>query len=128
MHIYDILFTMNIYVAHSRNFDFKSELYQPLRGSELNDTHNFVLPHEHSDEPFTSKDFLQDNCDVMIAEVSSHATGIGIEVGWADAYNVRIICVYKTDSNLSGSLKVVCDTFVEYQNPSDLINKLSKIL
>jgi len=32
---------MKIFVAHSSNFDFKNELYLPLRNSSLNNKHIF---------------------------------------------------------------------------------------
>ncbi len=72
---------MKIYIAHSRNFDFQNELYKPIRQSPLNNEHSFVLPHENSDEPFNSKEYLEDKADLLIAEVSDPATGLGIELG-----------------------------------------------
>jgi len=51
--------TFNIYVSHQRSFNFKKELYEPIRQSSLNDKYNFVLPHEISDEVFNSKEYLQ---------------------------------------------------------------------
>ncbi|MBW2985833.1 hypothetical protein KY333_00525 [Candidatus Woesearchaeota archaeon] len=37
---------MKIYVGHAKKFDFKKELYEPLRKSPLNNEHEIVLPHE----------------------------------------------------------------------------------
>lgn len=34
---------MKIFVAHSSNFDFKNELYLPLRNSDLNNKHKIFL-------------------------------------------------------------------------------------
>lgn len=119
---------MNIYVAHSRNFDFKKELYTPIRKSSLNEKHIFVLPHENSNEPFNSKKYLQKECNLLIAEVSEPATGLGIELGWANSYGVPIVCIYKKGSKLSGSLKVVSENFVEYSNSKELISKIEKII
>ncbi len=119
---------MNIYVSHSRSFDFKKDLYEPIRQSSLNDEHTFVLPHETSDEPFNSKDYLQNQADLMIAEVSEPATGLGIELGWADAYKVPIVCIYRKGSKVSGSLKVVSKNFVEYSNSKELISGIERIL
>jgi hypothetical protein len=119
---------MKIYVAHSRSFDFKKELYEPIRQSSLNDEHTFVLPHETSDEPFNSKDYLKNKADLMIAEVSESATGLGIELGWADIYEVPIICIYRKGSKVSDSLKVVLKNFVEYSNSKELIFGIKRIL
>ena len=81
---------MKIYVGHSRNFDFKKELYEPLRKLPC----EFIFPHEKSDKQFNSKDVLK-SCNLMIAEVSFPSIGLGIEIGWADSYGVPIIFVHK---------------------------------
>jgi hypothetical protein len=114
---------MKIYVAHSTGFNYKEELYKPIRDSLLNSKHEIVLPHEDSSELFDSKSYLN-NCDVLLAEVSLPSTGVGIELGWANLKQVRIICMYKVGSKPSSSLKAVTNEFVEYSLPEDLISKL----
>lgn len=49
---------MDIYVAHSTNFNFE-QLYELLEDSQLSDEHNFVFPHKNSDELFDSHTFLR---------------------------------------------------------------------
>jgi hypothetical protein len=119
---------MKIYVAHSRSFDFKKELYEPVRQSFLNDEHAFVLPHETSDELFNSKDYLKNEADLIIAEISEPTTGLGIELGWADTYEVPIVCIYRKGSKVSGSLEVVSKNFVEYSNSKELISGIKEII
>lgn len=116
---------MEIYIAHSNGFDFKNELYAPLRKSELNIKHHIFLPHE-TDEFVNTKEIIRKS-DIIVAEVSYPATGVGIELGWANDANKRVICIYKTGCKVSKSLKVVCNTFIEYSNSSDIIAKLSEI-
>jgi hypothetical protein len=116
---------MDIYVGHSSSIDFKEQLYQPLRNSSLDDEHNIVLPHEDSDEPFNSKEFLRDECDVFVAEVSEASTGLGIELGWADLYEVPVICVYREGSTPSSSILAVFDTVEKYRNSEDLVELVS---
>lgn len=112
---------MRIYISHSRNFDFQNELYTPLKQSNLSKTHEFILPHQDSDKPFNTKELLQNKgCDMVLAEVSFPATGQGIELGWANVFEIPIVCIYKTGSKISGSLKVVCKDFLEYQSLPDL--------
>jgi len=114
---------MKIYVSHSKNFDYKKELYEVLENSGLNQ--EFILPHKESNSSFNSKElFKNKQCDLVLAEVSLPATGQGIELGWADAYQVPLVCVYKKDAKIAGSLKVITDQFIEYENTSDLISKL----
>jgi hypothetical protein len=117
---------MKIYIGHSKNFDFKTELYEPLKQSELASLHELIFPHE-TDQVINSKDIIK-NCDLMIAEVSFPATGLGIELGWANCFERPIICIYKTGSKISGSLKVVSNTFIEYSNEAELVNKLKEVL
>jgi hypothetical protein len=119
---------MKIYVAHPVGIDFKKELYKPIRQSSLNQEHTFLLPHEASDGSFNSKEYLRDEADLLIAEVSLSATGLGIELGWADVYKVPIICIYKTGSKLAGSLKVVSHNFIEYSNSDELIAGIQKVI
>lgn len=117
---------MNIYVTHSTGFDYKNELYSPIRSSDLNRKHSFILPHEKSDTPFSSKEmFGSKKFDLVLAEVSHPSTGQGIELGWADAFGVKIICMYKKGLKISGSLKVVSDTFIEYENAEEMIERIN---
>lgn len=117
---------MRIYIAHSSNFDYKKELYLPIRNSELNKTHEIFLPHE-TDEFIDSKKIIKKS-DVVIAEVSYPATGEGIELGWANDAKVKVICIYQDGSKISGSLKIISDTFISYSNTTDMIEKLSATL
>ena len=120
---------MRIYVAHSSSFDYKKELYLPVRQSKLNSQHDFILPHEHSNEPYDSNSlFTTAQVDLVIAEVSYPSTGMGIELGWADSCGIPIICVHRTDSKPSGSLKLVTDKIVSYTSLNELISVLGDIL
>ncbi len=117
---------MKIYIAHSKSFDFRQELYEPLRNSALAKEHMLVFPYSENDEPFNSKQLFQEGCDLVLAEVSYPATGLGIELGWADFLKIPIACIYKKDSKVSGSLKVVSDKFFEYSDSQDLVVQVEK--
>lgn len=118
---------MKIYVSHSKKFDYKNELYRPLRQSKLNSDQEIVLPHEASDKPYSSKDFFK-TCHVVIAEVSYPATGLGIELGWADAFGVPIVAVYKKGFRLSSSVKVLTDKILEYGSDQELVDGIAGLL
>ncbi len=118
---------MKIYVSHSSSYDYQNELYQPLRTSELNRLHEIILPHENSIDQFNSKDYMKE-CSLILAEVSYPSTGQGIELGGANLYEAPIMCLYKKGTTPSASLKVVSDTFIEYENSEDMIHKLSEYL
>lgn len=115
---------MKIYVTHSTAYDFNKELYEPIRRSTLNNLHEIALPHEKSEELFDTKKYLT-NCNLVIAEVSYPSTGQGIELGWADAKKVPIICFYKKGTKPSGSIKAVSSKIFEYTDKKELIKKIS---
>ena len=116
---------MKIYVAHSRAFDFKNELYGPLKNSSFAKNHEFILPHEGAE--LNSKDVIK-NADIILAEVSYPSLGEGMELGWADALNKRIVCIYKTGTKISASLNYLNVQKIEYSDENDLIAKLNSML
>lgn len=112
---------MKIYVGHSSSFDFRKELYEPLE----NLPYEFIFPHDKSDRPFNSKDVLK-SCNLMIAEVSYPSISLGIEIGWANMYDVPIIFVHKKGAKVSDALKVVSKNFVEYATAEELVAGIRK--
>ncbi len=118
---------MKIYISHSTNFDFKKDLYQPIKDSNL--SKEFIFPHEKSlkQNPL-KKLFLSKKCNLIIAEISLPSTGQGIELGWANIYKIPIICFYKKGSNYSKSLKEISKKIIQYNNSKDLLEKIKKIL
>jgi hypothetical protein len=118
---------MNIYVAHSKAINFKENLYQPIKQGNWKDC-NFTFPHENSDEPFNSRAYLQNEADLVVAEVSKPSIGVGIELGWADLFEVPILCIYKKGERISGSLRVVSDQFIEYSDARELIIGIKEVV
>ena len=117
---------MNIYISHSREFDFENELYKPIRESALNNSHTFFLPHENQKNS-NNLEILK-NSNLVIAEASFPSTGQGIEIGVANMLNIPVVCFYKEGKKISGSLKYATDKFITYLNSQDLISKISKFL
>ncbi len=118
---------MKIYVSHSKGFDYKNELYEPLKNSGL--SLDFIFPHEDGSNPFNSKELFEKHlCDLVLAEVSIPSTGQGIELGWANVFKIPIICFYKSGTTPAGSLKVITDKIIEYNDAQHLINKLTSEL
>ena len=99
----------------------------PIRRSELSTLHDFILPHEASDQVFDSKEIIL-SCDFIIAEVSYPSTGMGIELGWANNGSKKILCLYKKGVRISRSLRIVSTDFIEYKNPIDFIEKIKLFL
>ena len=99
-----------IYLSHSTNFDFKEELYKPLKKLK---EFELILPHEKSEKPKSSKNVIK-TCSALIAEVSYPSLGVGIEIGWADSFGIPIIFIFKKGSKISSSLKIISNKFIEY--------------
>ena len=112
---------MKIYFAHSSDINY-SEIYGVLE-SKLG-KHEWILPHKN--KVVNSKQVIS-TCDLFIAEVSFPSTGMGIEIGWANATGIPIVFVYRKGSKISSSLKLMSDKFIEYDNLTDLIKKLEKV-
>ena len=113
-----------VYVSHASGFDFQKELYAPLKkltGVEL------VLPHENSKGARSSKNIIKD-CSIVIAEVSVPSHGVGVELGWANAFGVPIICISKRGSLTSPSLKILSKEFLEYDQLKDVLPKLYSMI
>ena len=120
---------MVIYVSHSKDLDFQKALYQPLKESDLSGQHKFIFLHESSDLPFNSKDLMSSGgCDLVLAEVSYPATGQGVELGWANAFKIPIVCLYKKGSKTSRSLGAVCKQLIEYSGTQDMIHKIRSVV
>ncbi len=118
---------MKIYVGHSSAIDYKNQLYSPIRESELNDEHEFILPHEHSDNPGNTYELLA-SCDLMIAEISDKSLGLGIELGWADRAGVPIVCISKEGTSFSPSVRTVTNRFYSHTNEISLQLVLQEVL
>jgi len=114
---------MRFYFCHSRAIDYQKDLYAPLRASILNKQHEIIFPHELSDVPFNVRPVLK-TLDIVFAEVSQPSTGMGIELGWASAAYLPIVCLHRAGTQPSGSLQVISKYFIEYTDSADLVKKL----
>ncbi len=114
---------MKIFVAHSSGYDYKKELYEPIQNAKELKEHKVFLPKEKSEDEVITKDIIK-NSNVVIAEVSYPSTGQGIELGWADVFDIPIICIYKKDAKYSKSLSKLTDVFLEYVDSEDMIRKI----
>ncbi|AJD93485.1 hypothetical protein JMA_41680 (plasmid) [Jeotgalibacillus malaysiensis] len=110
---------MNIYVGHSKQMNYKEELYPVLKkiGDEMGV--RFILPHDESLELYPSKEVLP-TCDYMLADISLPALGLGIEIGWANMMDIPVFFIHKSDSELSHSVKAVSQNIRQYDSIDDL--------
>lgn len=117
---------LNIYVGHSKKINYH-ELYTALENNAALKQYNLIFPHKESEQSSNTRDFYK-TIDIFVAEVSMAATGLGIELGWANDDKVPIYCFYKEGLKISNSLHVITDNFIEYRDLDDFNIKLTKIL
>ena len=68
------------------------------------------------------------NCDLLIAEVSEKAVGVGIEVGYAKGKRKPVIYVRQASAEHSTTASGISDYSIVYSSPLDLGTKLRSIL
>ena len=119
---------MKIYVAHSSLFNYQADLYEPLERL-LGAEHELILPHNKNMTQFESKElFKNKGCEVIIADVSLPSIGLGIELGWANIYEIPIICLHSEDSAPSASLQIISTLFVPYKDILEIQVELNSML
>jgi nucleoside 2-deoxyribosyltransferase len=119
---------MKIYLAHATKMDYQNDLYQPLQESTLWSEHTWVLSHATgTDITFDSRPVIKD-CDLMIADVSVPSTGVGIEMGWAVAHEVKIMAIHKAGTVPSGAVVQVTGKVTPYQDANTLVTHIKSIL
>ncbi len=114
---------MKILVAHASNFDYQTELYQPLKQSAVMQQHTVIYPHDEENTEIETNSHIPDT-NLMIAEVSYPSTGAGIEIGLVQAAGIPTLFVYKAGTKPTGSLRFIKGKRIEYTDSADLIAKV----
>jgi len=118
---------MKIYVTHSNKWDYQEKLYNPIKTSNLIEKYEFIFPHDEKEKNIHSKEIITES-DLVIAEVSLPATGMGIELGWAEDRNVPILCISEEGYHVTNALKFITSNFITYQSSEDMIKKIKEFL
>ena len=117
---------MKVYIAHSKDINYLDNLYKPIKESDIFKEYKFIFPHEKSTTSNNTRKFYK-NIDIVIAECSEAATGLGIELGWLYD-NKKIYCIYEKGKKISSSIKSVTSNIYEYSNIDEMINIIRKIV
>lgn len=118
-----------VYIAHSKDIDYLNDIYIPIRSDIEFKDYEIILPHESKDRNNNNRSFYK-TLDLVIAEVSKAATGMGIELGWAYDDGIPIYCFYKTGEKYSYSIKAITkdENIIEYYDKADFLSKIKNIL
>lgn len=68
------------------------------------------------------------NCDLFIAELTHKVVGVGIEAGYAHAFNKPIVYIRQIDAKPSTTLTGIASYQVVYMHNDDLSIKLRELL
>jgi len=117
---------LKIYFAHSKDFDFINEFYSPIENSETLKNNTLLFPHKLSIDSRNGREFYRD-LDLIIAEVTYPATGIGMELAWAFDDGIPIYCFHRMGIKPSSSLLSVTSDITEYISVEDLVAQVEKI-
>lgn len=116
---------MKILVAHPSNYDYTTELYEPLKQSVIAKEHTLIFPHDGA--AIETNSHIPES-DLLIAEVSQPSTGAGIEIGLAQAAHVPTLFLYKKGVTPSSALQYIQGTLIEYTDAADLVAKVQKYI
>ena len=93
----------------------------------------FVFVDQHQFKPDEEKQMMQqamkdiEDCDILIAETSYKAIGIGIEAGYAKAKGKPVIYLRHKDAEHSTTVSGISDYQIIYTDTNDLKSKLKTI-
>lgn len=119
---------MRIRIGHSTAYDFKTQLYAPLRTLALPEGTALSLPHEYGAAGDCTRAYFAEGCDLFLAEVSYPSTGLGMEIAYAAVADVPIVFVHRKDCRPSSSLRRVSESFFAYADESELKQQLQLLV
>ncbi len=96
------------------------------KNCSLNKKHDIYYLYEVTTTPGSTKEIIK-NCDLVLAEASFPSTGMGIELGWADAFDKSIISIYKSEKPASSFLTVL-GPVIKYTDDSDITSVVQEAI
>ncbi len=115
-----------ISISYSKRKIFEDEVCSIIETFKELSIEPFVFVDQYKFDVTEEKQMMRqaladiDNCDVLVAEVSDKAIGIGIEAGYAKAKGKPIIYMRKNSSEHSTTLSGISDFQIIYRNVEEL--------
>ena len=126
--------TAYISISYSKRKSLQKELDAITDTLKKNSIKPFVFVDNFTFSPLQERGMMQqafeeiDKCDLLIAETSDKAIGIGIELGYAKAKNIPIIYLRNKDAEHSTTAAGASDYKIIYSDAGDLSKQLSEAL
>lgn len=123
-----------IAISYNKRKQLQSELDSIKEILNQHSISSFVFVDNYNFNASQEKEMMQaafaeiDKCDLLIAEVSDKAIGIGIEVGYAKAKNKPVIYLRYAAAEHSTTVSGASDHAVIYTDTGDLKKQLNEIL
>src|SRR5258706_6033490 len=118
--------TAYISISYSKRKLLDKELATIIKSLNEFKIKPFVFVDNYKFSPAQEHEMMQqamtdiDNCDILIAETSDKAIGIGIEVGYAKAKNKPVIYIRQKDAEHSTTVSGISDFQIMYDDITDL--------
>jgi 2'-deoxynucleoside 5'-phosphate N-hydrolase len=126
--------TAYIAISYSKRKFLQKELDAVADALKLFSIMPFVFVDNFSFSPEQENKMMQqafeelNKCDLLIAETSDKAIGIGIEVGYAKGKNKSVIYLRNKNAEHSTTVAGASDYKIIYSDADDLRTQLSEIL
>jgi nucleoside 2-deoxyribosyltransferase len=121
-------------MSYSHRHDLASEIQAVVEGLSEYQIAPTVFVNEFTFDETQSREMMQTalrlmhDCDLLIAEVSYKAIGVGVEIGYAVAHHKPVIYLRKSSVEYSTTVGGVADIEIAYTSPDDLRRQLIDVL
>ena len=123
-----------ISISYNKRHELSGELQSIIEVLEKFHIKPFVFVDNFKFSSEQEKEMMQqamasiDDCDLLIAETSDKAIGIGIEVGYAKAKVKQVIYMRNKNAEHSTTVSGISDFKIIYDDVVDLKQRLSSVL
>lgn len=121
-------------ISYSKRKELKEEVNAIIETLQSFNIITFVFADQYQFHSSQEKEMMQaalqaiDDCDILIAETSDKAIGIGIEAGYAKAKGKPVIYLRNKKAEHSTTLSGISDHHIIYADTNDLKDQLNKLL
>jgi nucleoside 2-deoxyribosyltransferase len=123
-----------ISISYSKRLAFEAEVNTIRKVLETHRVESFIFvdyfKFVNGQERQMMKEALKrlDECDLLIAETSDKAIGIGVEAGYAKAKGIPVIYLRREDAEHSTTVAGISDVQIIYHDINDLSDQLHRTI